>query len=474
MHVCDRCGQTAAGRHFLLGGQICQTCYSQLRRHPATCPSCAQTRVLAFLNIAGTAVCASCAGQPSRFACRSCGSEQFLTGTHCGRCRLDQRLDQLLHHAGSVQPPLTRLRAYLTEASIDPRSVVRWLRRETIGPTLRGMATGQLPISHFTLDRLAPGPRIRYFRRLLIDAQVLPPIPVLLHELNEFVDAVAATLPADHSPVLRRFHRWDLLPKLHRRYRDRGIDITTGVFNTQRSATLARAAFLGWLHEQGIPLVDLDQLTLDHYIASVKARVTINQFVRWAMRSHLAPDLRTHRQPARSEPSTYTEDELWDHTRLLLEADTIELPVRIVGLFALVYAQPLDHSVHLTRDDVQIISSSITIRFGSTPVRIAEPVAALLRQQVAAPPRRGFATGNSRWLFEGMMPGEHLSAAYVRLRLAGHDIRPRHARATRLDLLARQMPASVIADTIGITVHTAEQRQGRAGGTWANYPTLRG
>lgn len=473
-HICDRCGGTGIGRYFLLGGQICGTCYSSLRRNPKPCPACTKTRVLAFIDNTGRIVCAECAGEPNRFGCRTCGSEEFLTGSHCGRCRLAQRLDELLDSpTGSPHPRLRNLRDYLTSAQVDPRAVVRWLRHETISHTLRGMATGQLPVTHSTLDQLPPGPRTRYFRRLLIDAGTLPAVPVFLHELTAFVDTVAEQLPAEHASVLRRFHRWAVLPGLHRRYRDRGSDITTGVFTTQRSATLARAAFLTWLTEQGIPLADLDQPTLDHYMARVKARVTINQFVGWATRSHLAYDLETHPQPVHATPSTYTEDELWEHTHLLLRSDTVELAVRVIGLFALLYAQPLNRSVHLTHQDVKVDEHAITVVFGSTPVRLAEPVAHLLRQHLAAPPRRGFATGNSRWLFEGMMPGEHLSTAYIRLRLAARGIRLRQARTTRLDLLAREMPASVIADTIGVTVHTAEQRQARAGGTWASYPTLR-
>lgn len=472
-HTCTRCEKDAPGRYFLLGGQICNTCYSSLRRNPATCPSCSETRVLAFINNRGDVSCAECAGQPRRFACSSCGSERFLTGTDCGHCRLDQRLQELLGSDGSIPPTLANLRGYLTTAPMDPRSIVRWLRREEIDRTLRQMGTGNLPIAHSTIDQLPPGPRTRYFRRLLIDADTLPPIPVLLHELNVFVDTNAAQLPREHAPILRRFHRRVVLPQLHRRYRDNGSDITIGVFTNQRSATLARARFLSWISEQGTTLADLDQSTLDYYLAHVNARVTINQLVGWATRSRLADELETHPQPIRLAPSTYSEDELWKHTHQLLEADNVELAVRIIGLFALIYAQPLDRSVRLTRNDVNVHAHSPTVAFGSTPVHLAEPVADLLRQHLGAPARRGFATGTSSWLFEGIMPGEHLSPAYARLRLSENGIRTRHARTTRLDLLAAQLPASIVADTLGVTVHTAEQRRGRSGGIWSSYPALR-
>ncbi len=335
------------------------------------------------------------------------------------------------------------------------------------------MGTGNLPIAHATIDQLPPGPRTRYFRRLLIEAGTLPQIPVLLHELNIFVDTTAAQLPREHAPILRRFHRWVVLPHLHRRYRDNGSDITIGVFTNQRSATLARARFLSWLSEQGTTLADLNQSTLDYYLAHVNARVTVNQFVGWATRSRLADELETHPQPTRVAPSTYSENELWVHTHQLLEANAVELAVRIIGLFALIYAQPLDHSVRLRRNDVNVRSHRLTVAFGSTPVELAEPIADLLRQYLGAPARRGFATGTSRWLFEGIMPGEHISPAYARLRLSENGIRIRPARTTRLDLLAAQLPSSIVADTLGVTLHTAEQRRGRSGGIWSSYPALR-
>lgn len=472
-HTCTRCEQDAPSRYFLLGGQICNTCYNALRRSPAPCPSCSEIRVLAFVNDGGEVTCAQCAGQPRRFACVACGSERFLTGTHCGHCRLDQRLQELLGIESSIPRPLANLRGYLTTAPMDPRSIVRWLRREEITQTLRQMATENLPIAHSTIDQLRPGPRTRYFRRLLIDADTLPPIPVLLHELNNFVDTIAAQLPREPAPILRRFHRWVVLPQLHRRYRDNGNDITIGVFTNQRSATLARGRFLTWITEQGTTLGELDQSTLDYYLAHVNARVTINQLVGWATRSRLTDELETHPQPVRLTPSTYSEDELLEHTHQLLRADTVELAVRIIGLFAVIYAQPLDRSVRLSRSDVNLHEASTTVAFGSTPVQLAKPVADLLRQHLRAPARRGFANGTSRWLFEGIMPGEHLSPAYARLRLTENGFRVRRARTTRLDLLTLQLPASIVADTLGVTLHTAEQRRGRSGGIWSSYPELR-
>lgn len=73
-----------------------------------------------------------------------------------------------------IHPGRTTLNELLLTAR-DPRFVVRWLRKEPIGATLRAMAAGELPISHSTLDALPPSLRVRYLRHMLISAGTLPP-----------------------------------------------------------------------------------------------------------------------------------------------------------------------------------------------------------------------------------------------------------------------------------------------------------
>ncbi len=473
LRTCDRCGRSAVGLYSLLGGQICNVCYSALRRNPAECPLCGNIRVLAFLTDAGMVTCATCAGHPPRFACRTCGSEEFLTGTHCGRCRLQTRLDELIGADGVAPVELARLRAHLANAPMDPHSIVRWLRRPHVTETLRGMATGVLPVDHSALDLLPQRPATRYFRRLLIAANVLPEIHVLQHELTLYVAALAATLDPTSANKLRRFYRWDILPKLRRRYRDHGRDLSAESFIGRRGHIAAVVRFLAWMDAKELLLDDLDQRLLDRYIARIKTREPVEHFVRWASRSRLAGNLATNVHPPRTPMQTMTEEELWRATDRLLDDDDVELEVRIAGLFVLLYAQILGRAVSLTRDQIDATAERVTVRFGVTPVVLDDAVGALVRQQLAAPPRRGYAAGGSDWLFEGLSPGTHMTAAYIRLRLGELGIRPRVSRETRMNLLAMRMPAAVVADVVGVRTLTADRRKGKAGGVWSNYPSLR-
>ncbi|MGF2950698.1 hypothetical protein [Microbacterium alcoholitolerans] len=335
------------------------------------------------------------------------------------------------------------------------------------------MANGSLSVGHEVIDLLPQKASTRYFRRLLITAGVLPPIHVLQHELTTYVSSVAATLEQNSANTLRRFYRWELLPRLHRRYRDRGRDLSVGTFTVNRGQIRVIARFLMWLYERGLAVLELDQATLNHYTARNSGRETVYHFVRWAMSSGLAGGLITFERTPTTPLAVVTEDELWSAIDLLVEGDDIEREVRIVGLFTLLYAQPLERSVSLTRDRVSVSDQHVSVRFGSTPIELESGVGELVRLHLTAPPRRGYAVGDSEWVFEGMSPGAHLTAAYIRFRLRELGINARVSRETRMNLLAMRMPAAVMADVVGVVGATADRRKERAGGVWSQYPDLR-
>ncbi|MCK3771160.1 hypothetical protein MZK47_15940, partial [Microbacterium aerolatum] len=370
-----------------------------------------------------------------------------------------------------------RLPPHFTRRLVDSHQCVSF-RKETLTPythhlTRSSMAAGALEVDHSSLDLLTQGAATRYFRRLLIEAGVLPQIHVLQHELTLHVATLAGTLERTSGNKLRRFYRWDILPKLHRRYRDRGRDISMEAFIGHRGQLAAVVRFLAWIDAGGMLLGDLDQRTLDHYTARIKTREPVDHFVRWATKSRLAGDLATHDRAARNTMPTMTEEELWRSTDLLLTDEGVELEVRVAGLFVLLYAQILGRAVSLRRDQIHVTPERVTVQFGATPIVLDGGVGDLVRRQLSAEPRRGYAAGASGWLFDGLSPGTHMSAAYIRLRLAELGIRARVSRETRMNLLAMRVPSAVIADVIGIGVHTADRRKRRSGGTWSNYPELR-
>ncbi len=469
---CDSCGRDVKARYEILEQRICNACYSRLRRNAAPCPMCAQMKVLAFRSGDSQIVCAACAGVPSRFGCDRCGSEEHLAGSHCGRCRLEDRLDDVLADAnGRVHPLLVPLRTHLLSAR-DPRTAVRWLRHEPIDRTLRAMARGAKSISHDTLNELGQSTRIRYFRRTLIAAGSLPAIDVRLNDLELRSRALIEALPAEHVVIITRFFNWETLRKLRRRPLDRPISV--GVANARTTELRKIAAFLAWLGENNLKLSTLNQVAVDRYLAHHDPNLIIGRFLAWVVRHRITQHLDVPRAQSTASSATIAEDAIWEKVDVLLQAESTPMSSRIIGLFLLVFAQPIRDSVRLRRDDVQFTGENVKVQFGSTPVVLPPPVAELLVRYLDDTsdclPYAGSPPG---WLFEGVMPQQHLSDASVRFNLAKHGLHAREIKRARLDHLVQVLPASIVADITGVTVNTALRHSSNTRADWGIYPELR-
>lgn len=469
---CDSCGRDVEARYEILEQRICNACYSRLRRNAAPCPACAQMKVLAFRSNDGRIVCAACAGVPSRFGCARCGSEEHLTGSHCGRCRLEDRLgDVLADQNGRVLPELARLSEHLLSAR-DPRSAVRWLRRDPVGRTLRAMAQGEKPISHDTVNELPQSTRVRYFRRMLIAAGTLPHIDVRLNDLELRSRAFIDTLPAEHAIILTRFFNWETLRKLRRRPLDRPISV--GMANVHSSELRRIAAFLAWLDQNDLDLPTLEQVTVDRYLAYHDPHLTIGRFLNCAARHRITRHIDVPRSQSPASPATIDEEALWEKVDILLQDESTPMPSRIIGLFLLVFAQPIRDSVRLRREDVQLAGGDVKVQFGTTPVILPPPIAQLLTEHLdATRDRLPYVGVSPGWLFEGVMPEQHLSEASVRFNLNKHGLRARDIKRARLDHLVQVLPASIVADITGFAVNTAIRHSANTGAGWGAYPELR-
>ena len=469
---CDSCGSGGPARYAILERRICNACYSRLRRHPGQCPGCRQVKVLAFYDSDRRVVCASCAGAPPRFGCTSCGSEDQLTGSQCGTCRLTDRLREVLSDKhGRIHPDLASLHEHLLTAR-DPRSATRWLRREPIGETLRAMATGQAAISHDTLNALPLSPRVRYLRRMLISAGTLSAIDVELNDFELKATAFIAGLPDKHAAILKQYFTWEILRKLRQRATTQPVTASTA--NSRYSELRKIAGLLAWLDDHGLSLSTLNQAALDRFFAEHDYQSVHRTFLNWAVRHHLTgPVAVPGRKPPRPDASV-PDEVIWSKIDLLLEDRSIPLPSRIIGLFILVFAQRLCDCVRLRRTDVVDDKGEVSIAFGKTPVVLPASITSLLRQHLdESRAERPFAGGGSEWLFAGAMPQHHTSEANVALHLSSRGIRVREVRRARIDQLVQQVPASVVADVVGINIATALKHAANTNSTWGTYPELR-
>jgi hypothetical protein len=125
----------------------------------------------------------------------------------------------------------------------------------------------------------------------------------------------------------------------------------------------------------------------------------------------------------------------------------------------------------LTIEDVKFGAHEVRLHLGDAPVQLPEPVAELARTVAAN--RKGHATigslAPSPWLFPGGQPGRPISTTQLTQRLNQLGIRPNQARSTALFQLATEIPAAILARTLGIHTDVAVAWQRLSAGDWAAY-----
>jgi hypothetical protein len=125
----------------------------------------------------------------------------------------------------------------------------------------------------------------------------------------------------------------------------------------------------------------------------------------------------------------------------------------------------------MTVEQLQLNDHNVRLRLGRVPIQLPEPLATLARTVLAN--RKGHATigalAPSPWLFPGGQPGRPISTAQLTQRLNNLGIRPNQTRSTALFQLATEIPAAILARTLGIHTDVAVTWQRLSGGDWATY-----
>lgn len=226
------------------------------------------------------------------------------------------------------------------------------------------------------------------------------------------------------------------------------------------------------LAAHGLTLDTCRQADLDRWLTDDSAtyRQTAGHFIRWARTNKLTT---VHVPAIRwNGPTQPLDDEhRWNIARRLLHNDTLKPEDRLAGLLLLLYAQGPAAIARLTIEDVEAGSQGVRLHLGDAPVRLPEPVAELARAVAAN--RKGHATIGalvpSPWLVPGGQPGRPISTTQLTQRLNQLGIRPNQARSTALFQLATEIPAAILARTLGVHTDVAVAWQRLSAGDWATY-----
>lgn len=464
--TCSICGydgpctvSAATGRPW------CLTCHKRWAR----CATCNRTRPIRGGTL-NDPRCAECVRNEPGFwrTCQGCGQPGRLHTSRCARCTVQQRLRELLgDEHGHIRPGLRELYQALT-AIERPHTIAVWLDRS--GPLLRELEAGQRVLSHETLDELPAGKPVEHLRSVLVAIGTLPHRDEQMIRLQRWAgDLIAARADTDERNLLHRYSVWHVIRRLRSRLGD--ADTTYGQAVAAKRNIKAAAALLDWLTGRGLTLATAGQGDLDAWLSSAQPlHRDSGNFVRWA-RTHKLTRLDHAAQRWGGPTGVIDTEARWEQARWLLHDDNIETADRVAGLLVLLYAQTAATISQLTVDHIQITGPQVWLRLGQEPILIPAPLDQMVRDLLET--RAGHAAVGSQrespWLFPGGRPGQHLSAFRMVERLRRLGIQPGQARSAALFQLATDLPAAILARTLGIHISVATAWQSASAGDWTTY-----
>lgn len=376
---------------------------------------------------------------------------------------------------GSIHPQLLPLAAAWDEAP-NPATVIRWLAQTPQSTDfLKGMARGEIPISHEPFNDAPPSRALDYLRHLLTAVEVLEPWEPHIDRYNRWLrHELIPSLPSEYRSILQRFGRWHILRGMQKHLANGTL--TQAVANSARIRTRAAVEFCDMLTARGNDIEGATQSDLDEFIASTPGynrAKTIASFVSWLRKTRINTGLETSESPGGHATVTLQTEVLWTSVERLLHDARIDRATRIAGLFTLLFAQPLNRIVAMETSQVRLTDTGVSVRFAESWIEMPPLVDSLLREHMADRPT-SFPTQIRRvWLFPGSQPGQHLVTEVFRRDLNAAGIKPYENRKTAMFHLASSIPSPILASLLGITEVNAARWSALAGRSWTSYIGLR-
>lgn len=331
-------------------------------------------------------------------------------------------------------------------------------------------------MTHEALDAFPQSKPAAHVRHMLVHAGILPDRSEYLERVIPWLNQLLVGHAAEDSNLIRAYAQCDVL----RRARRRAVERTFTYHAGRRTRTMIRIALelLLWLRERGQSLDKLRQGELEEWLSAHPRMRSymINGFLKWAHARSLA-DRVTLPVPPRAEPGNFLDgDQRWRELHRCLNDDRMSLPARVAGALLFLYGLQPSRLVSLKADDIQqqVNDTYLVVGDGRLPL---PPALALLvtelRDHGRIPSTIGRATQDRSWLFHGSAPGRPLSVSGLRRHLTNAGIHTRAAHNSALIELATDLPAPVVAETLGIHIETAVRWSRYARRDWTDYLAVR-
>jgi integrase len=427
-------------------GGICGYCYQQAKRTRGTC-ACGHEGVLPG-RVGTLPACRKCSGVRLNVDCIACGKEDELhSGNRCWSCILAMTVDRILSPPDN-RPPSPELRAVATALKSMKRanSGLTWIQQPHVTEFLQQLATEPV-ITHARLDELPASRTREYVRGLLVEHNALP----RRDELSaRFSDWAEQALDRITSPA----HR----------------DITRGTFLRAKQAVAIAIELQNWLSEQGTELAEVNQAHLDRWQAEgPTTRGIASRFLDWAIRTNLIDPslkLQPHRRGTSPRLDAAAQSELvanLSHTTDMNPRD------RAAAILILVFGQQVSDIVQLTWDNVTVTEELVTVTLGTVEIALTPPLDEPWRDLAATPTHHQTAAHpNSKWVFRGGSPGQHIQASTLTQRLST-AFRSRAARLGTLHELTKLAPVAIIAEALGYSAATIDRHAIDSSANYAQY-----
>lgn len=474
---CVRCAAT--GVKFATTwpeGSICRRCYQQATRRHGTCPLCLTPRLLPG-RIGDTDVCTDCAGIPKDFHCSRCGREDEPVRVGlCAHCALTDDLTALLDDGtGRIAPALLPIYAALT-GQTHARSATVWLiTNPDAAALLRDLAQGVRPLEHATFTSHPHPRKVAFLHELFIEHQLLGPMNLDIERFQTWLTAKLSQAVESDARTITQYARWVHLNRM-RHLAETG-SLSKGTILSAKQSTTVALDFLAFLASRATTLDRCEQGDIDQWLADgPTTRSLARGFVRWAIEHRHAPQLEFPYRVAKTEPVLSQKQRLALIRLVVDERTDLADSDRAAAVLFLVFGQPLTRISRMTPDQIERRDQTIILRVTDDELLVPPPFDDILIRHLERLPHQTTAAhrGNTRWLFPGARPGQPVNqnTLMTRIRDAGIDLRAAHNATLRA--LVLDIPAAIVADSLGYSYQIADKHRRNSGATFIDYVNRRG
>ncbi|MFB7467038.1 hypothetical protein ACFCZ1_26685 [Streptomyces sp. NPDC056224] len=473
--ACVRCGSCYPASQQWPEGTVCFYCVRAARNRLGTCAECGHTGILPGLDPQGRHVCVRCCEVPIEVQCKRCCEENLANDSNvCWRCLLSDRINKLLVGPGGAIPEGLQPLAQAIVGMPRPNSGWAWIHmNQRVPDLLRGLASGDILLSHEAFDSLPRSRTVEYLRGLLVTHGCLPwrdeHLVAYDRWLASKLDAIA---DAEQRKLVERYTRWHVI----RRLRDSSHQgpMTANSFLRAKQHTTLAIQFLQWLADRGRQLNECTQHDVDAWFGGgTSTRGHANNFLYWAIKRRLVRKIAVPWQPHGNGPLASEKDYI-EALRALLLHETLPTAHRAIGIMLVLFGQPVSKIVTMRMDEFREGQEGLQVKLGKDWTDVPEPAAAVIRFHLASRPGLSTAANpHSPLAFPGRMPGRTMHVYSVAAILRESGIPAMATRSRAWMQMVRHAPPSVLADALGINPKTAMRYAERAGTDYLAYATLR-